>query len=375
MRPDGDHRYFTSTAVFLTELIKLSVCLAIALHETRKTLAPSTPASVVCEQVYNAVFAGDGWKLAVTASFYTLQNLLQYVAIGNLDAVQFQVLYQLKILTTALFSVYLLRRTLGWKRWMALLLLTLGVSIVSLPPSSDSVQFHLHDISDHIFGKALNDMRKPPTGFDPALESMPPPQLTRRDETLSQVLDDDLPTLLDPPPNYSLGVTSILVAAAVSGLTSVYFEKLLKHPSAAKITPLGFPASSSAAATAPPSIWIRNTQMSFYALIASFLGGVVYQDGAEIAVHGFFEGYNWIVWTAVGLQAFGGVVASLVIRDADNIVKTFATSISIVVSFLVSVWLFDSAFGLTVSFPPFLSYPSFHSSRCFEYSGEAALTA
>ena len=145
--------------------------------------------------------------------------------------------------------------------------------------------------------------------------------------------------------NYSLGVTSILIAAAVSGLTSVYFEKILKE---------GIQAGGSGGA-AHVSIWTRNTQMSFYSLIAAFLGGVVWQEGADIVVHGFFEGYNWVVWTAVVLQAFGGIVASLVIRDTDNIVKIFATSISILISFLVSVFLFDFSFSLTVSYPPFFT--------------------
>jgi UDP-sugar transporter A1/2/3 len=97
MPTDGDHRYFPSTAVFLTEVLKLIVCLALTFRETAATLAPDTPPKVLVEQVYNAVFAGDGWKLAVPAAFYTLQNLLQYVAISNLDAVQFQVLYQFKV--------------------------------------------------------------------------------------------------------------------------------------------------------------------------------------------------------------------------------------------------------------------------------------
>lgn len=100
MPTSGDHRYFTSTAVLLNELIKLAVSLTFAMYESSKTLAPSTPATVLLEQVYNNVFAGDGWKLAILAAFYTLQNLLQYVAVGNLDAVQFQVLYQLKVRTT-----------------------------------------------------------------------------------------------------------------------------------------------------------------------------------------------------------------------------------------------------------------------------------
>lgn len=93
---DG-HRYLTSTAVFLNEVIKLAVSLSIALHDISRSLPPATPAGVLVEQLYHAVFGGDGWKLAIPAVLYTLQNSLQYVAVSNLDAVRFQVLYQLKV--------------------------------------------------------------------------------------------------------------------------------------------------------------------------------------------------------------------------------------------------------------------------------------
>ena len=97
MPSSGDHRYFTSTAVLLNEVVKLAISLTLAMYETSKTLAPSTPATVLVEQVYNSVFSVDGWQLAIPATFYTLQNLLQYTAISNLDAVHVQVLYQLKV--------------------------------------------------------------------------------------------------------------------------------------------------------------------------------------------------------------------------------------------------------------------------------------
>lgn len=96
MPPDGDHRYFASTAVFLDEVIKLAISLTFAIYEVSRTLAPQTPATVLFEQIYNSVFSADGWKLAIPATLYTLQNTLQYVALGNLDVVQFQILYQLK---------------------------------------------------------------------------------------------------------------------------------------------------------------------------------------------------------------------------------------------------------------------------------------
>lgn len=94
--PDGQ-RYFTSTAVFINEVIKLALSLTIALYDISRSLPPSTPATVLFEQLYMSVFSGDGWKLAIPATLYILQNSLQYIAVSNLEAVSFQVLYQLKV--------------------------------------------------------------------------------------------------------------------------------------------------------------------------------------------------------------------------------------------------------------------------------------
>ncbi|KJZ73787.1 hypothetical protein HIM_06905 [Hirsutella minnesotensis 3608] len=324
MPPSGDHRYFTSTAVLLNEVIKLAIALTLAIYETSKTLAPSTPATVLFEQIYNAVFSGDGWKLILPAVFYTLQNLLQYVAVENLDPVHFQVLYQVKILTTAIFSVVLLRRHLGGKRWVSLIVLTIGVSIVSLPSPESAVDaLLLHGMPDHYFPRSKHELGQASTA-----DLSPESHLTKRSATYEGIANDLPPP--DPLMNYSVGATSAVVAAVVSGLAGVYFEKLLKESSS------------------HTSVWIRNIQLSFYSIIAATIGGVMWQDGSGIREHGFFEGYNWVVWTAIGLQAAGGLIASIVIRDSDNIVKNFATSISIVISFVVSVWIFK--FNVTVTF-------------------------
>ncbi len=81
----------------------------------------------------------DTIKVAVPALIYVIQNNLQYVAISNLDAATFQVTYQLKILTPALFSVVMLGRSLTRLKWISLVILFAGVALVQLQPSSSTL--------------------------------------------------------------------------------------------------------------------------------------------------------------------------------------------------------------------------------------------
>ena len=129
----GGRRYITSTAVFLNELLKFTVCSSIALYDTARTSSPALPATSLFGKLISAVFTGDSWKLAIPACLYVLQSSLQYVAISNLDSATYQVTYQFKILPTALFSVLLLRRKLSARKWTALALLMFGVAIVQIP--------------------------------------------------------------------------------------------------------------------------------------------------------------------------------------------------------------------------------------------------
>lgn len=337
MPPSGDHRYFTSTAVFLTEVIKFAISLTFAMYEVARNIAPSTPATVIFEQIYRSVFSGDGWKLAIPATLYTLQNMLQYVAVGNLDPVHFQILYQLKILTTAVFTVFMLGRSLTVKRWISLIVLTIGVSVVSIPSSnSKDSSFMIHDMTDHFFPRSVHELGQMANGMGDVareltkrgMDSMVEvgQALAKRSATYEGIEEDQNTA---PIMNYSIGLLAVMVVAVLSGLTGVYFEKVLKDTEN------------------PASVWTRNIQLSFYSLFPALLG-IIFKDGQEIAKHGFFDGYNWIVWSLIILQAFGGVLASLCINYADNIAKNFATSISIVIGFLFSVWFFRVQVTLTV---------------------------
>lgn len=76
------------------------------------------------------------YKQQQQAIVYTIQNNLLYVASSHLDAATTQVTYQLKILTTALFSVTMLHTKLSTMKWFSLLVLVVGVTLVQWPQST-----------------------------------------------------------------------------------------------------------------------------------------------------------------------------------------------------------------------------------------------
>uniref|UniRef100_A0A667ZLN8 Solute carrier family 35 member A3b n=1 Tax=Myripristis murdjan TaxID=586833 RepID=A0A667ZLN8_9TELE len=113
LKEDGP-RYLASSAVVSAELLKILACTLLEIvNKPMETM-----------------------KLAVPAGIYTLQNNLLYVALSNLDAATYQVTYQLKILTTALFSVTMLGKRLGCNQWLSLLILMAGVALVQSADAS-----------------------------------------------------------------------------------------------------------------------------------------------------------------------------------------------------------------------------------------------
>lgn len=256
-------RYLASSAVVVAELLKILTCVLLVFKEHSYSMRALN--SILRQEIAHKPF--DTLKLAIPSGIYTLQNNLLYVALSNLDAATYQVTYQLKILTTALFSVSMLGRRLGVYQWLSLLILMTGVALVQWPSES-------------------------------AVEK----------EVLSAG-------------SQVVGVTAVLVACCSSGFAGVYFEKILKE--------------------SKQSVWVRNIQLGMFGLIFGLFGMLAY-DGERVQESGMFQGYNTLTWTVVALQALGGLVIAAVIKYADNILKGFATSLSIILSTLISYfWLQD----------------------------------
>nr|XP_006816587.1 PREDICTED: UDP-galactose translocator-like [Saccoglossus kowalevskii] len=168
------HMYLASTAVVTTEVIKLATCLLVVLLQSRFHIG------TFLSYLYNTIIANpmDTLKVvSVPALAYTLQNNLIYSALSHLSATTFHVAMQLKILTTAVFYVLWLKKTLGRVQWLSIFIAFIGVVIVQVQSTDPNEQL----IAAHI------------------------------------------------EQNYLFGLSAVLVMCLSSGFAAVYLEKILKE--------------------------------------------------------------------------------------------------------------------------------------------------
>ncbi|KII88171.1 hypothetical protein PLICRDRAFT_161041 [Plicaturopsis crispa FD-325 SS-3] len=269
--------YSPASAVLLNELLKGSISFVIALARVKEV------SEIPCV---------DCWKLSIPAILYVVQNSLQFVAISNLPVASFQVTYQMKILTTAAFSVALLRKRLSSTKWLSLFFLAIGVGIVQIQSSTAT--------------------------------AAPAPK------TLSVGSAHDSAPIHVHVMNPLKGFGAVTAACFTSGLAGVYFEMVLKNSKA--------------------DLWVRNVQLSLFSLVPALLP--IFYAATPPNSQGFFldlfRHFGGWAWATVAVQVFGGLITAIVIKYSDNILKGFATSLSIIISFLASVALFD--FRITPSF-------------------------
>lgn len=195
--------------------------------------------------------------LAIPAGLYAVQNNLCYVALRALSPLVYHILYQSKVLTTALFSVALLGKRLDRRHWLALSLLTAGIALVQWA-SSKLREFNAHQA----------------------------------------------------PTSIMMGLLALGTAAMTSGFAGVFFERMLKQGS-----PGGRPKRS---------LWLQSVYLGVFALPLSLVlaRGSVRGDCLP----------DWPALRLIMLQAMSGLLVAVTIRHLDNILKTFATGASIVLS-------------------------------------------
>ena len=245
--------YSTSSVLLAMELAKMFVSIVQIKVSGDPTDVPegTLPSKLVYLLSYSLT-------MAVPAIIYLVMNLLGFVALGHLDAATFSIIAQMKVLTTALFSVLLLHRSLAPRKWRALATLCLGVVLISN-------------------------------------EAVPKPLASGSGDT--RMMND-----------YFVGMAASFGDVLLSGFVSIYFEMVLKSKAETY------------------SVWDRNFQLSFWS--AMMYAPIMLYDNAANP----FVGWSVATVGCAFIGALGGILVALSIKHTDSIMKTIATTGSIVLT-------------------------------------------
>ncbi|VDM98580.1 unnamed protein product [Thelazia callipaeda] len=278
--------FLSTVAVFCTEVVKLISCFVLITVAEKGFLRclKLMHRDIIKQPI-------DTLKVCVPAVIYVIQNNLLYVAVSNLSAATYMVTYQLKILTTALFTVLILRRRLSVLQWLALVLLFGGVALVQVDEkkAKDTAKFVKENatlVTDSNFAS------------------------TKSTDTYKHI-GDQSPVK---------GFSAVIVACILSGFSGIYLEKILKGSDV--------------------SVWMRNVQLAIISLPVG-LANIFIQDSEKVLERGILIGFDIVVWGMIFLSSLGGLFVAVVIKYADNILKAFATSISIIIACVVSTLFFQ----------------------------------
>ena len=268
--------YSGSEVVLFGEIIKLFFSLYMMIYDRSSDLQGG-----LRQKIFWLV--SHSKKIIVLVVLYTFANVLSYQALARVEASVYTVTSQMKIFTTAVFSVIFLGRDISSAKWRALSLLVVACILVASPS----------------FNECLCDN-------DDALEGGDNKSSSSKKHSTMETL---------------LGVGCILVMTTISGFSAAYFEGMLKTETEGKVT-----------------IWERNFQLALYSSL--LLTWVVVYDlqnapGNETV---FFRGWTLNTIIIAVIQALGGMLVAATLKYADAILKVLATAGSIVISSLLG-WL------------------------------------
>ncbi|KAI4297871.1 hypothetical protein L6164_037732 [Bauhinia variegata] len=124
------------------------------------------------------------------------------------------------------------------------------------------------------------------------------------------------------------GWVMAIVMALLSGFAGVYTEAIIKKRPSRNINVQNF--------------WLYIFGMAFNAV------AILIQDFDAVMNKGFFHGYSLITILMILNHALSGIAVSMVMKYADNIVKVYSTSVAMLLTAVVSVFL--SGFQLSLAF-------------------------
>ncbi|KRZ14213.1 UDP-galactose translocator 1 [Trichinella zimbabwensis] len=275
MKSSVSNHYLTSTVVLIAELVKLVIAVILLLHESKYHI--SSWILSVRKDFFCAPY--EMLKMSIPSICYAVQNNLEFYGLANMNAATYVVMAQFKVVTTAIFMVLLLGRSFSCRRWIAICLVSIGVSMAYLGTVNGKVEDY--------------------------------------NEAIPIVVEENA-----PKQSLLIGLSVVTINCFLAGFAGVYCEVMLKNSNV--------------------SLWIRNMQLYTCGLISAAIACWLTQSN-EIKTFGFFHGYNALIFLIAGLQSAGGLYVSMVMKYLDNLMKSFAAAFSIIIVSIFSVLFLEGS--------------------------------
>lgn len=244
-----DNGHPATLNVIAVELVKILICTLVELPSHNYSL----------HSIHTAVMHDPHLAhYALPASLYALQNNLCLIAITKMGPVEYQVVYQSKILVTAVMAWWWLGRRVTLVQWASLVVLVAGVVVVVMPEGGAN----------------------------------------RRVSVVDEMV----------------GMMAVLTAAVTSGFCGVYLEGLAKD-----------------GAQRRRSVALQSLGLAMYSLPAAIIIHSLNHRTLDL------DRLLPLLITPkmqfiLVMQAVSGMLVGAVIRHSDNVLKGFATSVSLVAS-------------------------------------------
>lgn len=116
----GKILYQVSTVVFLSEILKLVICVIMLMNQ------------LLTESVKIKFSLKETILLAIPGLIYTVNNTLAFVLLNYVDPATFQLLSNMKVITTTLLAYFFMKKNFSGIQWLSLLILFVGSTLSTI---------------------------------------------------------------------------------------------------------------------------------------------------------------------------------------------------------------------------------------------------
>eukprot|EP00929_Paragymnodinium_shiwhaense_P061581 TRINITY_DN30765_c0_g1_i1.p1 TRINITY_DN30765_c0_g1~~TRINITY_DN30765_c0_g1_i1.p1 ORF type:complete len:513 (-),score=132.20 TRINITY_DN30765_c0_g1_i1:210-1748(-) len=296
------------TVTLLQETSKLAVA---CWFYQRHSVHSSAEKKGLLSETYRSLWHSPDFLLySIPGLLYCVDTNFQYIILGFLEPAELAIIWNFKVVATALLLRVVLGVRYSWGQWMALLVLVLGCAMTQAGdirfvhglPRSDSVAAVSHQRVSH--DSAVND------DDDAAGIANATVNVTVTTTT------GPLPTA-PPLPSKMVGAGLAIIGSSIAASSNVFCEWLVKM-------------------RPEESIHFQNMQLYVFGvgMNAAALLLKTFSDPAS-PVHregGFFAGYTGWVWAVVLLGATSGMMISFTLKFVDNIAVVFAHALAVLIA-------------------------------------------